>query len=93
MPKYLVHTVSIFRTTYLVEAENAEYAKDLVVCNTEVPEVDQEWIGENIVTAQELTGQQLKNFLKERFITKEQETEITIKVPDLATKALTKRKK
>lgn len=92
MPKYLVHTVSIFRTTYLVEAENAEYAKDLVVCNTEVPEVDQEWIGENIVTAQEVSAPQLKKYL-ENAVNGHVADEVTIRQPDLATKPLTKRKK
>lgn len=35
MPKYLVETVSIFRMRYVVEAENAEHAKDEVTMNND----------------------------------------------------------
>ena len=35
MPKYLVETVSIFRMRYVVEAENADHAKDEVTMNND----------------------------------------------------------
>lgn len=58
MTKFKVTTVSMMKMEYLVEADNAEYAKDLVTCNTSTDELHQEWIGENIVCVTELVTQQ-----------------------------------
>lgn len=33
MPKYMVETISMFRMRYVIEAENAEHAKDEVTMN------------------------------------------------------------
>lgn len=92
MPKYLVHAVSLFRNTYLVEADNPEYAKDLVTCNVDTPEIDQEWIGETISNVQEIDKKQLKVFF-DTAVNGHIADELTLRQPDLATKALTKRKK
>ncbi len=65
MKKFIVHTVNVFRFTYVVEAENSEYAKDSITNNVDGEEVDQEWIGENIVYVQEINDEQLSKFCME----------------------------
>jgi hypothetical protein len=50
MPKYLVETVDFFRMRYVVECENAEHAKDVVVMK-EVEEFSQLHLDETITSA------------------------------------------
>jgi len=55
MPKYLVETISMFRMRYVIEAENAEHAKDEVTMNDgNLREFSQMHIDENITSAREI---------------------------------------
>jgi len=53
MPKYLVEALSQYRMVYVVDTENAEWAKDSVAAE-EVQEFGQDWLGETIVSAREI---------------------------------------
>lgn len=55
---YLVEAVSSFRMRYVVEQPNAEYAMDTVVMN-EAKEFSQEHIGEQIISAREVTEKEI----------------------------------
>lgn len=55
---FLVEAVSTFRMRYVVEQPNAEYAMDTVVMN-EAKEFSQEHLGEQIVSAREVTEDQI----------------------------------
>lgn len=55
---FLVEAVSTFRMRYVVEQPNAEYAMDTVVCQ-EAKEFSQEHIGEQIVSAREVTTEEI----------------------------------
>ena len=55
---YLVEAVSTFRMRYVVEQPNAEYAMDTVVCQ-EAKEFSQEHLGEKIVSAREVTEEEV----------------------------------
>lgn len=55
---YLVEAVSTFRMRYVVEQPNAEYAMDTVVCQ-EAKEFSQEHLGEQIVSAREVTEEDI----------------------------------
>ncbi len=63
MAKFKVTTISMFKLEYLVEADNAEYAKDSVVCNVDKDEVHQESLGETIVDAVELNTEEYNKFV------------------------------
>lgn len=55
MPKYLVETISMFRMRYVIEADNAEHAKDEVTMNNGgLHEFSQLHIDENITSAREI---------------------------------------
>ena len=55
MPKYLVETVSIFRMRYVVEAENADHAKDEVTMNDgNLREFSQHHVDELITSTREI---------------------------------------
>lgn len=57
MPKYLVETISVFRMRYVIEAENAEHAKDEVTMNNdtgELREFSQYHVDEMITSTREI---------------------------------------
>lgn len=56
MPKYLVETISVFRMRYVIEAENAEHAKDEVTMNNDgqLHEFSQLHIDEMITSTREI---------------------------------------
>jgi len=54
MPLFIVETVRLFRHTYAIECEKAEYAMDYVTCE-EVEEFGQADLGETITTTREVT--------------------------------------
>ena len=58
MPKYLVETVSIFRIRYVVEAKNAEDAKDEVVMQ-DAEEFGQLHVDENIIGCREVSDDEI----------------------------------
>lgn len=65
MSKIIVETISMFKMTYLVDDDNVEYAKDMVVCkNDENCEIHQEFLGETISSVQELSKKDYEKFLK-----------------------------
>ncbi len=53
MPKYLVEALSQYRMVYVIDTENAEWAKDSVAAE-EVHEFGQDWLGEMIISAREI---------------------------------------
>ena len=53
-PLYIVETVSTFRMRYVVSCKSAEHAMDTVVMN-EAPEMSQLHIGEQIISAREIS--------------------------------------
>jgi hypothetical protein len=57
MPKYLVETVSQFRMRYVIECNDIIHAQDTVACE-EAAEMSQEHLGEVIVSAREIDGQE-----------------------------------
>ena len=57
MPKYMVETISMFRMRYVIEAENAEHAKDEVTMNAadgHLREFSQLHLDEVITSAREI---------------------------------------
>lgn len=58
MPKFLVETISIARFRYVVDCENKEHAMDSVTCNEPEEEFSQEHIGENIISAREISDKE-----------------------------------
>ena len=64
MPKYLVEAVSMFRIRYVIEAENAEHAKDVVTMN-EADEFGQLHIDENIIGCREVTDTEIPDLFFE----------------------------
>lgn len=55
MPQYLVEAISMFRIRYVIEAENAEHAKDEVSMNAgDLSEFSQLHINEMITSAREI---------------------------------------
>ncbi len=56
MGKYLVETISMFRMRYVIEADNAEHAKDEVTMNNsgELAEFSQHHVDEMIISAREI---------------------------------------
>ncbi len=55
MGKYLVETISMFRMRYVIEADNAEHAKDEVTMNDgNLREFSQLHVDENITSAREI---------------------------------------
>lgn len=54
MPLYVVETISTFRTKYVIECNNRFDALD-VVAMEEAPEFSQMHLGEQIITAKEIT--------------------------------------
>jgi hypothetical protein len=55
MPQYLVEAISMFRIRYVIEAENAEHAKDEVSMNVgDLSEFSQLHINEMITSAREI---------------------------------------
>lgn len=66
MKKYLVHTISTFRHTYVVEADNHEKAQELVLdnlCTGE--ETDQQFISEEMLFSHSVTKKQYKEFVEQ----------------------------
>lgn len=61
MAKYLVETISMFRMRYVIEAENAEHAKDEVTMNDdgELREFSQMHVDENITSVRESTAKNI----------------------------------
>jgi hypothetical protein len=57
MPRYLVETISTFRLTYWIEAEEAEHATDSVAMN-EVDELTQRHLGETIFNVREISDEE-----------------------------------
>lgn len=55
---FLVEAVSTFRMRYVVEQPNAEYAMDTVACD-EAKEFSQEHLGEQIISAREVTEDEI----------------------------------
>jgi Mn-dependent DtxR family transcriptional regulator len=65
MPRFLVETVSTFRHTYWIEAEEIDHAVDEVVMES-VEELTQRHIGETIFNAREISDEDAKaEFFKE----------------------------
>jgi len=63
---YLVETVSMFRMRFVVEAKEAEHAKDEVVCNNgNLEEFSQKHIAENIVSTREITADEYMKLFDE----------------------------
>jgi hypothetical protein len=56
MPRYLVETVSTFRHTYWIEAQDAEHAADAVTMN-EVDELTQRHLGDTIFNVREISDE------------------------------------
>ena len=56
MPKYLVETDSLFRIRYVIEAENADHAKDEVTMNNDgnLREFSQYHVDEMITSTREI---------------------------------------
>ena len=56
MPKYMVETVSLFRIRYVIEAENADHAKDEVTMNNDgnLREFSQYHVDEMITSTREI---------------------------------------
>ena len=55
---FLVDAVSTFRMRYVIEQPNAEYAMDTVACE-QAKEFSQEHIGEQVVSAREITEDEI----------------------------------
>lgn len=51
MPKFLVETISTHKHQYIVDAEKAEYALDIITMD-EADDINQAWLGETIVSIQ-----------------------------------------
>lgn len=56
MPKYMVETISMFRIRYVIEAENADHAKDEVTMNNDgnLREFSQYHVDEMITSTREI---------------------------------------
>lgn len=61
MAKYIVDTISMFKLSYLVEAESADDARDIVTCNENGEEVHQEHIDEIIVGTKKIKSDKQYN--------------------------------
>lgn len=60
MAKYMVETISMFRIRYVIEAENAEHAKDEVTMNNDgnLREFSQYHVDEIITSTREIDRQE-----------------------------------
>jgi hypothetical protein len=67
MAKYLVETISMFRMRYVIEAENAEHAKDEVTMNDdgELREFSQMHVDENITSVREIDREEYLRLFNE----------------------------
>lgn len=68
MPIFLINTLSTFRMKYAIEAETLEHAMDELVMtehNRDFDEVTQRWLGEQIMDAQVVTQEQLRDTIKQ----------------------------
>jgi len=67
MAKYLVETISMFRMRYVIEAENADHAKDEVTMNDngELREFSQMHVDENITSVREIDREEYLRLFNE----------------------------
>ena len=62
MPLYLVETITTFKHQYVIDCKEASHAEDTVVMN-EASELDQNYLGETIVTTREITTNEFYSML------------------------------
>lgn len=67
MGKYLVETISMFRMRYVIEADNAEHAKDEVTMNNDgqLKEFSQLHVDEMITSAREIDREEYLRLFNE----------------------------